>query len=344
MDFQNQYKNKQLYSTKLSTAAPDIYETYQKMKINQKISYSNQNTSQTSLETIKHPSDNYSYITKYYIIPNNNLNTINQNQTNNNKKSRIQRNADKPHLSYIGFIKQKGMPFPQEKRFKWQNLNNHNYPSSMVTFPNTSRHYKIKSYFQKGFKGFYDEKNKDIVEKKSHKKHIQLPSNDISFNRTRRVLDTSIDDKSTDYFERRHKKCSSLEKYNRYVNCGPGVAGIIRKTPWKIFNKGIRVVKRNRSSDLNLFRDDYSQSLDRIELSKVRKHFAQKDHDIFGLKRNKSMDYINNNCNGYFKKQQNNEDINYKNWKINNYKNIDGKKRISRNHSYHNKYIDKYGI
>ena len=219
MDFHNQNKNKQLYSTKLSTVAPDIYETYQKMKYNQKISYSNQNTLQTSIETIRYPSDNYSYTTKYYLVQNN-LNTISQNQSNNTKKGRIHRiNADKPHLSYLGFIKQKGLPFAQEKRFKWQNLNEHNYPSSMVTFPNISRHYKIKSYFQKGFKGFYDEKNKDIIEKRSHKKHIQLPSNDISFNRTRRVLDTSIDDKSTDYFERRHKKYSSIDKYNRYVNC-----------------------------------------------------------------------------------------------------------------------------
>ena len=342
MDFHNQNKNKQLYSTKLSTAAPDIYETYQKMKYNQKISYSNQNTLQTSIETIRYPSDNYSYTTKYYLVQNN-LNTINQNQSNKAKKDRIHRiNADKPHLSYLGFIKQKGLPFAQEKRFKWQNLNEHNYPSSMVTFPNISRHYKIKSYFQKGFKGFYDEKNKDIVEKRSHKKHIQLPSNDISFNRTRRVLDTSIDDKSTDYFERRHKKYSSIDKYNRYVNCGRGVAAIIRKTPWKIFNKGIKIVKRNRSTDLNLFRDDYSQSLDRLEFSKVKKHYAQKDHDIFGLKKNKSMDYINLNDDN--NKQKNNADINYINWKINNYKDLNGKKKIGRNHSYHNKYIDKYGI
>ena len=342
MDFHNQNKNKQLYSTKLSTVAPDIYETYQKMKYNQKISYSNQNTLQTSIETIRYPSDNYSYTTKYYLVQNN-LNTINQNQSNNTKKGRIHRiNADKPHLSYLGFIKQKGLPFAQEKRFKWQNLNEHNYPSSMVTFPNISRHYKIKSYFQKGFKGFYDEKNKDIVEKRSHKKHIQLPSNDISFNRTRRVLDTSIDDKSTDYFERRHKKYSSIDKYNRYVNCGRGVAAIIRKTPWKIFNKGIKIVKRNRSTDLNLFRDDYSQSLDRLEFSKVQKHYAQKDHDIFGLKKNKSMDYINLNDDN--NKQKNNADINYINWKINNYNDLNGKKKIGRNHSYHNKYIDKYGI
>ena len=344
MDFHNQNKNKHLYSTKLSRAAPEIYETYQKMKYNQKISYSNQNTSQTSLETIKHPSDNYNYITKYYIVQNN-LNTINQNQSNNTKKSRIQRiNADKPHLSYLGFIKQKGFPFAQEKRFKWQNLNEHNYPSAMITFPNISRHYKIKSYFQKGFKGFYDMKNKDIVEKKSHKKHIQLPSNDISFNRTRRVLDTSIDDKSTDYFERRHKKCSSIDKYSRFVNCGGGVAAIIRKTPWKINNRGIKIVRRNRSSDLNLFRDDYSQSLDRIELSKVRKHFIPKDNDIFGLKKNKSMDYINTNFNGDTNKKQNNVEINYWNLKNNNYNNLNGKKRISRNLSYHNKYVDKYGI
>jgi hypothetical protein len=342
MDFHNQNKNKQLYSTKLSTAAPDIYETYQKMKYNQKISYSNQNTLQTSIETIRYPSDNYSYTTKYYLVQNN-LNTISQNRSNNTKKGRIHRiNADKPHLSYLGFIKQKGLPFAQEKRFKWQNLNEHNYPSSMVIFPNISRHYKIKSYFQKGFKGFYDEKNKDIVEKRSHKKHIQLPSNDISFNRTRRVLDTSIDDKSTDYFERRHKKYSSIDKYNRYVNCGRGVAAIIRKTPWKIFNKGIKIVKRNRSTDLNLFRDDYSQSLDRLEFSKVKKHHAQKDHDIFGLKKNKSMDYINLNDDN--NKQKNNADINYINWKINNYKDLNGKKKIGRNHSYHNKYIDKYGI
>lgn len=343
MDFHNQYKNKHLYSTKLSRAAPDIYETYQKMKYNQKISYSNQNTSQTSLETIKHSLDNSSDITKYSRVQNN-LNTINQNQANNIKNKRKERNSDKPHLSYLGFIKQKGFPFAQEKRFKWQNLDEHQYPSTMITFPNISRHYKIKSYFQKGFKGFYDEKNKDIVEKKSHKKHIQLPSNDISFNKTRRVLDTSIDDKSTDYFERRHKKCSSIEKYNRFVNCDGGVAAIIRKTPWKIFNKGIRIVKRNRSSDLNLFRDDYAQNLDRIELSKVRKHFAQKDHDIFGLKRNKSMDYINTNLNDHANKHQNNADLDCKNWKINNYKNLNGKKRIRRNHSYHNKYVDKYGM
>jgi hypothetical protein len=340
MEFHNQNKNKQLYSTKLSTAAPDIYETYQKMKYNQKISNSNQNTLQTSIETIKYPSDNYSYITKYYLVQNN-LNTINQNQFNNTKKNRIHRiKEDKPHLSYLGFIKQKGLPFAHEKRFKWQNLNEHNYPSAMINFPNISRHYKIKSYFQKGFKGFYDMKNKDIVERNSHRKHIQLPSNDISFNRTRRVLDTSIDDKSTDYFERRHKKCSSIDKYNKYVNCGRGVAGIIRKTPWKINNRGIRIVKRNRSSDLNLFRDDYSQSFDRTRLLTVRNRFTPKDHDIFGVKKNKSMDYINFNDNT--NRQQKNVDFNYNNWKINNSNNLDRKKIKSRNHFYHSKSVDKY--
>ena len=43
---------KKLYSSQLLFTAPKIYDTYQKMQYITKVAYSNQNTSQTSLETI----------------------------------------------------------------------------------------------------------------------------------------------------------------------------------------------------------------------------------------------------------------------------------------------------
>lgn len=289
---------KKIYFSKLLFTDPKIYETYKKMKYTTKVAYSNQNTTHTSLETINSPP-------KIEFIYKKNNNKINRNQ---NQKTKISKNneikKDKPYLSYLEFLKTKGYTFNKEKRFIWQNLEEKSYPTGMNTFPKTSKFIKINNYFENGFEGFYNKKF-DIVEKRRRKKHIFLSSNDISFNRTKRVLFTEIDDKSTSYIERRHKKSSTIDKF--YNNIKGGMASLINKTPLNINNRGIKIVKRNNSSELNLFRNDYGQ----FELKKVRKHFPPRLNDIFGLRKNHSIDNLRRKRGDYRKA------INPINWRIN---------------------------
>lgn len=322
--YNKQNKLKKTYHSKLLYSAPAIYEAYKKMQQSKKINLSNQNTSQTSLEVMSYPLENN--------ISKNNYININNTISRTKKHNNISRNVSniyKPHLSYTNFIKTKGFPFNREKRFKWQNPNENNYPTGVNIFPKVSRHIIVKNYFQNGINGFYNLKNEKFdLERKCRKKHIYLPSNDISFNRTRRVLNTEIESESTDYFERKHKKPSSLDKYNKFVNVG-GIAELLKKTPIDFKYRGIKIVKRSNSCDLNLFRNDYG----RFEKPKVRKHFIQKDNIVLGLKRNKSMDYYKNNI--YLIK--NNE---YIKPSIKRNNNFYGKRRIKRNNSCVNKYIN----
>ena len=265
---------KKLYSSQLLFTAPKIYDTYQKMQYITKVAYSNQNTSQTSLETI----NNNPLEDKFIYNKNNKKTNKSQNQKANIfKNNKIKKN--KPYLSYLDFLKTKGFSFNKEKRFIWQNLDEKSFPTGINTFPKTSKHIKIKNYFENGFEGFYKNKFENI-EKKRKKRHIFLRSNDISFNRTKRVLFTEIDDKSIDYFERKHKKSSTIDKF--YNKTFGGIATLIKKTPLTIKNRGIKIVKKSNSCELNLFRSDYGK----FELAKVRKHFPSRSNDIFGLRKN----------------------------------------------------------
>ena len=67
-------KEKKFYSSKLFSIAPNIYDTYKRMKKSRLNSLSNQNTSQASLETIS--------ITKH-----SDINTINKTNTSKDNKN-----------------------------------------------------------------------------------------------------------------------------------------------------------------------------------------------------------------------------------------------------------------
>ena len=52
MNISNNSKEKKLYSSKILYKAPNIYETYKRMKQNKNISFSELNTSRSSIEGI----------------------------------------------------------------------------------------------------------------------------------------------------------------------------------------------------------------------------------------------------------------------------------------------------
>ena len=303
------YKEKQEYCSKLLSKAPDIYETYKRMLKSQKSSFSNLNTSQASLETINKPIENdaftKNYKTKY--------NPINSNISNNSKKNPKNNNIDKPHLSYIGFLKTKGFPFfYKEKRFQWQNLEGNNYPGAINTLPNHRKKFKLKNASQKEFKI------------KRPKKCVPSALNDMSFKRTKRVIITEANDQDGDYFAKRHKINPNLKKYQKFLNAGEGgMANLINKTPLKFNYKGIRIVKRCNSCDLNLFMKNYAK----YQLPRIRKHFVVKDdvYEILNFSKSNSSDYLtcreNKIC-----KFKNKLYINPINWRINHYCDFYGKK------------------
>ena len=307
----NQYKEKQVYCSKLLNKAPDIYETYKRMV--QKSSFSNLNTSHASLETISKPIDNdvlkKNYKTKYN--PNNNTNNSKKKNFRNKNNEII---IDKPHLSYLGFLKAKGYPFfYNEKRFQWQNLEGNNYPGAINTLPNPRKKIKLKNCSQKEFKV------------KRAKKCVPSALNDMCFNRTRRVISAEANDQDGDYFSKRHKKNPNLKKYQKFLNAGEGgMANLINKTPLKYNYRGIKIVKRCNSYDLNLFVKNYAKN----QLPRVRKHFVQKDdvREILNFNKSKSMDYFTTRENKSCRRFKNKIYINPINWRINNYCNFYGKK------------------
>ena len=261
------FSNKQLYSSKLLFQNPSIYETFKRMTKNKKNYLSNQTTSQTTIKTINKSKDKDNI---------NNSEISKNNSINNNSNNIIK------HLSYTKFLKSRGIPFGTvEKRFKWQNLQNTNYPTGMNTFKNVSKHFKNKYNIPQVELKF-----------KSSKKNNPLPWNDISLNKTKRVLLTNIgnDNDFNDYILKTHKKYFKNENYKIFNNV-INLKNMFLKSPLKYNYRGIKIVKRNNSSDLNLFRKDYARN----ELPRVRKHFAHIDHinDIMHFKNNKSMDDIN---------------------------------------------------
>ena len=280
------YSNKQLYSSKLLYQDGNIYEVYKRMTKNKKNSFSNQTTSQTSLETINRSKEKHN-INKRKIQKNNhkNINSV---------------DINRPHLSYTQFLKSKGIPFgTMEKRFRWQDLGHTNYPTGMNTFKTTSKHYKN-----------YSNISKDEIKFKRQKKNTLFPWSDISLNTTKRVLLTNMgkDKDFNDYILKRHKKYYKNET-DRIFGKAMNLRVMFLKTPLNYNYRGIKIVKKNKSCDLNLFREDYAK----FELPKVRKHFAHLDDhvkDIIYFKNNKSMDDINYNRGNKGKKYNNNVNIN----------------------------------
>lgn len=152
--------------------------------------------------------------------------------------------------------------------------------------------------------------SQDEYKFKRQKKHFFSELNDISFNKTKRVINSDNDMDNMDSNASNHKK-----RIIKFETLG-GLKNLFNKTPKSEKYRGIRIVKRCHSNDLNLFNKNYSK----FELPKVRKHFVQKDNinDIY-FNKNKSKDYLKMNkgkvCNKY-KKFIN---VNPLNWRINVY-------------------------
>ena len=253
-------KEKQLYSLKILYKAPNIYETYKRMQQSKIISLSELNTSRTSLEGLTKRTKNNE---QTYFINNYTYNPKDKNRSLEIKQEKkIIKN--KPHLSHLEYLKDQGFPFvSNEERFKWQNTDNHNYPSGINTFYKGKRHIKI-SYVPKME---YDYKRQ--------KKYIFSPSNNYSFEKTKRVLNT--DEKEID--EIINKKKKTVKNYQKFVNVG-GIIELMKKTPLKVNIKGVKRIKKNNSYDLNLFGKDYAKLEKPIT---ARKYFRDKnaDNDIF---------------------------------------------------------------
>ena len=276
----NQYKEKQLYCSKLLNKNPDIYKTYKRMVLSKKSSLSNLNTSHASIETINKSMDNESSIRNNKTIYNSiNNSTTPYNSKKNYKNKKNGTNNNKPHLSYLGFLKAKGFPFfYNEKRFQWQNLQANNFPGAINTFA------KHKDKFK-----FNDCSQKEIILKRS-KKSVPSALNEMSFNRTKRVINSEVNEKDGDYFSKRHKKNPNLKKLQQFLNVGEGsMEAFLNKTPLKFNYRGIRMVKRSNSYDLNLFTENYAKS----QLPR-RRHYKQKDDikEILNFRKSNSFDYL----------------------------------------------------
>ena len=312
MNISKNSKEKKLYSSKILYKAPNIYETYKRMKQNKNISFSELNTSRSSIDGINKQID-YNLTTKNNeknFNFNNQINLTDRNIQNNKKTKNVQ---NKPHLSYLGFLESKGFAFvSNEPRFKWQNTNNYNYPTGINTFQRTKKHFKMN----------YDDYSKMEYEYKRQKKYVHSPSNDYSLNLTKRVLNTDENNKNDEeLFVKKIKKKKNVKKF---LNVG-GIMSLLKKTPLKQEFKGVKRIKRNNSYDLNLFGKDYAK----YELPKTnKKHFKDKnvDNDIFGLHKFKSFDNIKYKESKSFKKYKKYIEINPINWNIINYKNFYGKK------------------
>lgn len=266
----NQNKEKKIYYSKLLYKAPDCYETYKRMLKNQK-AISDLSTSRTSLEAINDIENN----TIRYIPKNNRY--INKETTIPESKKIIKNKKIKINLPYLGFLESKGFPFTSnEQRFKWQNNENHRFPTGINTFQKTKKHIHIN----------YD--NEKVFDYKRGKKYIYSELNDNSFNKTQRVINPDIKDKifDKDLLKIKRKKIN----LKKFVNSG-GINTLLKTTPLKIPFKGVKRFKRNFSYELNLFGNDYPI----FELPKTtKKHFLDKnkDNDIFNYKINNSMDNI----------------------------------------------------
>ena len=271
----NKNREKQLYSSKLFSLDPNIYTTYKKMQNSQLNFISNQNTSQTSLETINKANENGGAINKNgdsnkIIINNNYQNSIKDN------KNRI----NKQHISYIGFLKSKGNTFTREKRFKWQNLEHKDYPTGISMIPKIRKHVIQTNNDNKEYKF------------KRQKKYVPTELNDDYFNKTKRVIYPDNNGTDKDEFNWQHKKVLKCETIG-------GVRNLINKTPLKFYKNGIRIVKRNNSGELNLFSKDDAK----YELPKVRQNFIQKCNNDKFIKKNKSMDFNEGKNSRKFKKK-----------------------------------------
>lgn len=295
-------REKQLYSSKILYNAPNIYETYKRMQLNKNISLSELNTSRSSLEFLSKriknnltTKNNYQKINFIY-----NINSKNINRSLEIKEGKkIIKN--KPHFSYIRYLesKEKGYPFvSNEQRFKWQNTDNYNYPTGINTFNKGKKHLKI----------LYDTKME--FNYKRQKKFVFSPSNNNSFEKTKRVL--NIDKK--EIYGMLDKKKKKLRNYQKFVNVG-GIIELMKKTPLKDNIKGVRRIKRNNSYELNLFGKDYGKF---EKPTSFRKHFIDKniEHDIFGIKKLNSLGNINYNRKDFCKKYNSHMNRNPINWHI----------------------------
>ena len=290
-------KEKQMYCSKLLNKEPIVYETYKRMVKSQKNSYSNLNT-QPCTERMSNPGDTFSVTkntkSKEYLM----------NMTNPNYKT--QNILVNPHVSYLKYLKKNGYGFPFENRFKWQNLANGSYPTGTNTFP---RHTKLVRYKNK----FHE------IERK--KKCEPTAYSNKSLERTKRVINSEMNEKDEDYINKKHKKYPNL---NKFVNVGKcGMKSFIKKTPLDYNYKGIRIVKRSHSFDLNLFMKNYAL----FQLPKNRKHYPGKDSvkEIFGFNRCNSWDSFKLKEKKACRKFQKKMHINPINWHVNIYNNFYGK-------------------
>ena len=287
----NKNREKQFYSSKLFCLEPNIYGTYKKMKESQLYFLSNQNTSQTSLETINKGDEN-SVTNENGSLKNNYINNNSQYSFKVNKNK-----SNKQHISYIGYLKSNGNAFPHEQRFKWQNLDSDEkyYPTGMTMIPKR-KHVKKKNNDNKEY------------QYKRVRKYVPVKFNDNSYNKTKRVIYPDNNVKDKEIFDWQFKKPLKSETIG-------GIPNLINKTPWKYLKNVIKIVKRSNSCQLNIFSKDYAK----FELPKVRKHFVQKSIDHIFHNRNKSMDFREEK-NGE-KYQKKNIDINRVNLIFSDYEN-----------------------
>ena len=115
----------------------------------------------------------------------------------------------------------------------------------------------------------------------------------------------------------KHKKNPNLKKLQKFFNVGGGsMAAFLNKTPLKYNNRGIRIVKRSISYDLNLFTENDARS----QLPRKR-YYKQKDdvNEILNFRKSNSFDYLTHKQNSICGNFKNKLYINPINWSFNKY-------------------------
>ena len=253
---------KLVHNSKLFKAPPNYHTIIMKNKNSCDTTFNNTHTNLKKINPI---------INKCYIKVKKIQHSPINRQTKRMPKHYIQ--PIQPNFSHIQTYQSKVPPInSNDFNYKYLNANKKNYPNNFC--------HSKSFYFFKGFEGFYNKNNTilDMPVQRNQKRYVFSPINNNAFEKTRRVLISDFNDDNNDYCNKRHKKSSTLKRYNSYDNVG-GMAELFKKTPVNKNHKGgIKIIKREKTYELNLFSDDYAYN----EIQNRKKRFPMNENIILG--------------------------------------------------------------
>lgn len=356
MSVSNHQKSRLQYSIMLLKTARSTHEIYKRMLENHKSGAStsanslvnsstrriNNQIPRTGQITLKNRDNLNSYSSFSNLasinVPDERPKEIKNLQSLNANKNSNKRNCYK---DYITLKNKSNYPFGlTEKRFKWQNLNDKSNPILPDDKKNKKHRLKINSYFNKGFSGFYGEKEPKVEHISPKRKRIArsvegqvVPYNVYVYGlNSRRVVNPENNFEPTREERGKKKTFSSCVKI--HFNCTQGNYGsLLDRTPMFIPVRGKRLYKNKsfQEDSLNLFTEDYPRfevpknikgrveeirkisNYDHLNnsvtehktMEDLRKHLNKKNYQDFNKNRRNMINNINlnnlKNCHSIYK-------------------------------------------